>query len=133
MKLKRMKRITPYCLLGLLFTFACSSDAHETHSSNNIPLGDSVPMKGNMKDYALDIKSAIQMKFFLKDDYIGKECHFRLKLSKEGVIGDILQAKGYQPLCEAAKNAIRNAYIPPAPDNETYEVFKEFEMHFTPQ
>ncbi|WP_414636971.1 cell envelope integrity TolA C-terminal domain-containing protein [Acerihabitans sp.] len=43
-----------------------------------------------------------------------------------------MRAEGYQPLCDAAKKAVRHADLPAAPDAEVYEIFKRPTGEFMP-
>ncbi len=125
-----MKKKFTHCLLSVLFTSACS--ATTTNLPSPLSPGVSAPMNDKAYKYAHDIKSAIQKKLFIERDFKGKECNVHLTISKEGVVGDEIKAKGYKPLCEAALKASRSADIPPAPDNETYERFKSVTVDFKP-
>ncbi len=125
-----MKRNFTHCLLSVLFTSACS--ATTTNLPSPLPRVVSAPVDDKAYDYVRDMQSAFEKKFFIERDFKGKECNIHLTMSKEGVIGDEMQAEGYKPLCDAALKAFRSADIPPAPDNETYERFKSVTVDIKP-
>ncbi len=124
-----MKKIS-YLLISLWVTSACSIAKTDLPSYST--KGASVPLIGKEKDYANEIRTAIQKTMFNENDFIGKQCNVIIKMSKKGVIVKELQAEGHKPLCEAALNAIRKADIPPAPDNKIYEAFKSLTVEFRP-
>ncbi len=125
-----MEKMLSYLFISLLVTSACSTA--KTYAPSHPSKGASVPFVGNEKNYADDIRTAIQKKMFNESDFSGKQCNVLIKMSKKGVIVNELQAEGYKPLCEAALNALRNADTPPAPDNLIYERFKSLAVQVKP-
>ncbi|XBS68887.1 cell envelope integrity protein TolA [Acerihabitans sp. KWT182] len=126
-----MKKVHVYCLLSLLFTSACSSQ--RLHTQSHSAVGVTAPSNNKINNYENDIRIAVQSKIYIENDFIGKECIISTTLSKQGVVGDDVKTKGYKPLCEAAVTAIKNAAIPPVPDDEIYERFKTLTIDFKPQ
>ncbi|WP_411752163.1 cell envelope integrity TolA C-terminal domain-containing protein [Serratia sp. (in: enterobacteria)] len=126
-----MKKLASVCLLSLLFASACSP--HKSTSTKPIELKPTevAPFVDKPLRYIREIRAAIQWKFFIKDDYLGKTCDVNIKMSKDGKVYD-LQGNGYLPLCEAAIKAIKNADIPAPYDDDTYQQFKQTVITFQP-
>lgn len=124
-----MKKLLSLGLFCLLFIFACSTNTK--NKPTELPLQKSEPIQSKITLYLRSIQEVIQRQLFLEDDFRGKTCEVRIKMSRNGKIND-MQAEGYQPLCDAAVKAIQNAEIPVPPDDETYESFKASIMSFEP-
>ena len=78
----------------------------------------------DINNYAGQIKSAIESKFYDASSYAGKTCTLRIKLAPDGMLLDIKPEGGDPALCQAALAAAKLAKIPKPPSQAVYEVFK---------
>ncbi|MGQ7172078.1 cell envelope integrity protein TolA, partial [Escherichia sp. R-CC3] len=67
-------------------------------------------------NYAGQIKSAIESKFYDASSYAGKTCTLRIKLAPDGMLLDIKPEGGDPALCQAALAAAKLAKIPKPPE-----------------
>ncbi|CDL45671.1 TolA protein [Escherichia coli ISC41] len=79
----------------------------------------------DINNYAGQIKSAIESKFYDASSYAGKTCTLRIKLAPDGMLLDIKPEGGDPALCQAALAAAKLAKIPKPPSQAVYEVFKK--------
>ncbi|EPQ1147667.1 cell envelope integrity protein TolA, partial [Citrobacter amalonaticus] len=86
----------------------------------------------DISNYAGQIKSAIESKFYDASSYAGKTCTLRIKLASDGMLLDIQSEGGDPALCQAALAAARQAKIPKPPSQAVYEVFKNAPLDFKP-
>ncbi|HFR6716186.1 TPA: cell envelope integrity protein TolA, partial [Shigella sonnei] len=86
----------------------------------------------DINNYAGQIKSAIESKFYDASSYAGKTCTLRIKLAPDGMLLDIKPEGGDPALCQAALAAAKLAKIPKPPSQAVYEVFKNAPLDFKP-
>ncbi|END4737620.1 cell envelope integrity protein TolA, partial [Escherichia coli] len=86
----------------------------------------------DINNYAVQIKSAIESKFYDASSYAGKTCTLRIKLAPDGMLLDIKPEGGDPALCQAALAAAKLAKIPKPPSQAVYEVFKNAPLDFKP-
>ncbi len=86
----------------------------------------------DISNYAGQIKSAIESKFYNDPSFAGKTCTLRVKLAPDGLLLDIKSEGGDPALCQAAIAAARLAKIPKPPSQDVYEVFKNAPLDFKP-
>ncbi len=87
----------------------------------------------DINNYAGQIKSAIESKFYDASSYAGKTCTLRIKLAPDGLLLDLQSEGGDPALCQAALAAARQAKFPKPPSQAVYEVFKNAPLDFKPQ
>ncbi|MEZ7215738.1 cell envelope integrity TolA C-terminal domain-containing protein [Klebsiella spallanzanii] len=63
--------------------------------------------------------------------YQGKKCSVRLMLQRDGTVDNPQVESGDPVLCAEIMSALKEAKIPPAPDEQTYLVFKNATLDFT--
>ena len=80
--------------------------------------------------YATQIRNAIFAEMYEPDAYKGKTCSIRISLQPDGSVNSATANDGDEKLCKAAIAAIIRAKIPAAPDNETYQKFKNAALDF---
>ncbi|NMW28107.1 cell envelope integrity protein TolA, partial [Escherichia fergusonii] len=86
----------------------------------------------DINNYAGQIKSAIESRFYDASLYAGKTCTLRIKLAPDGMLLDIKPEGGDPALCQAALAAAKLAKIPKPPSQAVYEVFKNAPLDFKP-
>ncbi|EFZ0308479.1 cell envelope integrity protein TolA, partial [Shigella sonnei] len=103
-----------------------ASSAGSGNTKNNGASG------ADINNYAGQIKSAIESKFYDASSYAGKTCTLRIKLAPDGMLLDIKPEGGDPALCQAALAAAKLAKIPKPPSQAVYEVFKNAPLDFKP-
>ncbi|WP_139541455.1 cell envelope integrity TolA C-terminal domain-containing protein [Klebsiella spallanzanii] len=66
------------------------------------------------------------------DIYTGKTCSVRLLLSPDGLVLMATATGGDAELCKAVMSAITRVKLPPPPDMETYQRFRNPVLDFRP-
>lgn len=82
--------------------------------------------------YAYQIMSAVKAKMPDSAEYSGQSCRVRLSLQRDGAVSSISVEKGDRQLCDKVLAAIKQAKIPAAPDDETYQGFNNVTVDFKP-
>lgn len=138
-------KIIPLILPLLLI--ACSNPPVKTASSttpNNASsasvddlLGDLQPgakatQKTKASAYAAQIHSVIVKKIPPAEAYKGKVCTIRISLQRNGIVDNATPEAGDEEFCRMLISAITQTQFPPAPDEETYQVFKNAHLDFIP-
>ncbi|MXP66321.1 cell envelope integrity protein TolA [Pantoea sp. Nvir] len=111
-------------------------------NSSNANSG-SVVAKGNVRksgkssttditNYAAQIQTAIQNKFYDWENYKGRTCTLRINLASDGFLIDAQAEEGDPSLCQAALVAVQQARIPQPPSNKVYNIFKNAPLDFKP-
>ncbi len=72
----------------------------------------------DINNYAGQIKSAIESKFYDASSYAGKTCTLRIKLAPDGLLLNIQSEGGDPALCQAALAAARQAKFPKPPSRQ---------------
>ncbi|MBB1200953.1 cell envelope integrity protein TolA [Enterobacteriaceae bacterium 89] len=80
--------------------------------------------------YAGKIKHAVDMKLIEPEKWRGKECTVRVVLQRNGSITQANAEAGDKDFCIAAVDAVKNAAIPPAPNDKVYQMFKNAVFDF---
>lgn len=91
-----------------------------------------LPANAVISGYAGEIRNAIIEKFYNDESYHGKSCMLRLDLARDGTVNGVKSEGGDPAVCQGAIAAVRIAKIPPAPDEETYQLFKNAPIDFKP-
>lgn len=87
---------------------------------------------GDEKEYATQIRGAIQRNFYYVKSYAGKQCDLRIKLAPDGMPLDVQAVDGDPALCRAAIKAVTNTTFPKPPSQVVYSAFKNFTLDFRP-
>lgn len=82
--------------------------------------------------YAYQIMSAVKAKMPDSAEYSGQSCRVRLSLQRDGTVSSASVEKGDRQLCDKVLAAIKQAKIPAAPDDETYQGFNNVTVDFKP-
>ncbi|EKS6607578.1 cell envelope integrity protein TolA [Enterobacter hormaechei] len=82
------------------------------------------------QNYGEQIQQAITEQLFEADHYQGKQCTVRISLLRDGMVMNATAEKGDPELCQAALSAVTRAKIPPAPDEKTWQTFKNVPLNF---
>ncbi|HBM3279966.1 TPA: cell envelope integrity protein TolA [Klebsiella oxytoca] len=82
--------------------------------------------------YGYQIQKAIREQMPGPDKYTGRTCSVRLLLSPDGLVLMATPDGGDAELCKAAMSAISRAKLPPPPDMETYQQFRNSVLDFRP-
>lgn len=85
-----------------------------------------------LSNYAGEIKSAIESKFYNAHSFAGKSCALRINLAPDGLLMKITAESGDTELCHAALTAAKTARIPAPPNQAVYKVFKNAPIDFKP-
>ncbi|HHA1672678.1 TPA: cell envelope integrity protein TolA [Enterobacter roggenkampii] len=135
------KHILPLVLLIPLLLAACSpsqTGAGKTDKSTIKEVDDLFGDPGagpnaNIAGYAGAIKKAVEMKFLKAEAYKGKQCTIHIVLRRDGTLEKATAGSGGDTsLCNAALTAVKQAEIPPAPDEKTWQIFRNAPMDFKP-
>ncbi|MGJ4166793.1 cell envelope integrity protein TolA, partial [Klebsiella pneumoniae] len=78
------------------------------------------------------IKTAVEMQMFEPEAYAGKMCTVRISIQRDGTLNSAIAEGGDPKLCKAAISAVTHAKIPPAPDENTWQIFKNAPLDFRP-
>lgn len=122
-------RLIPIILLALcspLLLTACK------HSATQQPKIYTLDQSSKISSYAAAIKTAVEMQMFEPGAYAGKMCTVRISIQRDGTLNSAIAEGGDPKLCKAAISAIIHAKIPPAPDEKTWQIFKNAHLDFKP-
>ncbi|APL03454.1 cell envelope integrity protein TolA [Escherichia coli] len=86
----------------------------------------------DIRQYAHQIKNAIEKQFGDASKYSGKECTLSMHMAPNGLLLEVKRESGDLDLCREAMNAIKNADIPAPPSPEVYKVFHNGVLDFKP-
>lgn len=89
-------------------------------------------LNNEIDNYAGEVKSAIERKFYDRASFKGKICNLRINLAPDGLLMAIRAEGGDASLCQAALNAAKVAHIPAPPNKAVYEVFKNAALDVKP-
>ncbi|STT51559.1 TolA protein [Klebsiella pneumoniae] len=121
-------RLIPFILLALcspLLLTACK------HSTTQPPKIYTLDKSSKISSYAAAIKTAVEMQMFEPEAYAGKMCTVRISIQRDGTLNSAIAEGGDPKLCKAAISAV-TAKIPPAPDENTWQIFKNAPLDFRP-
>ncbi len=102
-----------------------SSGKNAAHSPQQ-PAPRSVDISG----YATQIRNAIEAKIPRPEQYAGKRCLLQMNLARDGMVISTRSEGGDPALCQAALTAVQQAKIPPAPNDEVYQVVRGARLDF---
>ncbi|EBF8880657.1 TPA: cell envelope integrity protein TolA [Escherichia coli] len=135
------KNVLPLVLFIPLFLAACTA-APQTRSGkpgksettqvvNDVPGDLKAGPNENIASYATKIKRSIEEKIYRPESYKGQECTLRILLARDGLVMSATAENGNQELCNAALIAVKQANIPPAPDEKTWQSFRNASLDFS--
>ena len=120
------RRITPLLLLLPFLLAACAGG----NQQKPIPPERHQAEFSKTQNYGEQIQQAITAQLFEADRYQGKQCTVRISLLRDGMVMNAMAEKGDPELCQAALSAVTRAKIPPAPDEQTWQTFKNVPLNF---
>jgi colicin import membrane protein len=82
--------------------------------------------------YAAQIRSVMVKKIPSAEAYVGKVCTIRISLQRDGLVNNATAEAGDEKFCRMLISAITHTQFPAAPDEETYQVFKNAHFDFKP-
>ncbi|MGU3489665.1 cell envelope integrity protein TolA [Enterobacter bugandensis] len=126
-------RLPSFILLAFfspLLMTACSNG--NKYATTPPPPGITQEQFAKISRYAGDIKTAVEIKMYKPEAYAGKMCTLRVSLQRDGTLKNATIEGGDPGLCKAALLAVTHAKIPPAPDDKTWQTFKNIPMDFKP-
>lgn len=95
--------------------------------------GKTAPVPGaEARQYAAQIRSAIQSHFQDAGSYAGKRCALRIMLAPDGMLLAVRAEEGDPDLCRAAIKAAAKARFPKAPSPAVYDALKNPVLEFRP-
>jgi len=124
-------RFKPFMLLTIFSPLLLTACSHGNKYAT-LPPGMSQEQFAKISRYAGDIKSAVEVKMYKPEVYAGKTCTLRISLQRDGTLNSATTEGGDPGLCKAALFAVTHAKIPPAPDDKTWQTFKNIPMDFKP-
>jgi colicin import membrane protein len=131
------KHVLPLVIFIPLFLAACTAAPHTgTGKSETTPVVDDLfgDLKAgpneNITSYATKIKRSIKEKIHSPDSFKGQKCTLRILLARDGLVMSATAENGNPELCNAALMAVKQANIPPAPDEKTWQAFRNASLDF---
>jgi colicin import membrane protein len=122
------RHIKPLLLLLPFLVAACTNG----NQKQAIPPGISQGELSKIQSYAAEIQQAITAEFSDIKSWRGKTCTIRISILPDGMLMKATVENGDPEFCQAALTAVTRAKIPPAPDKETWQVFKNSPLDFAP-
>ncbi|MDZ5641839.1 cell envelope integrity protein TolA [Enterobacter sp. A103] len=134
------KHVLPLVLLIPLFLVACTtsqtgnwkSDKSATSKAGDLPGDLQAGPNADIAGYAQAIKDAIENRIYDPGMYAGTVCTVRIRIQRDGTLNNATTEGGDPALCQATLAAIKSAKIPPAPDERTWQLFKNATLDFKP-
>ncbi|HCN97965.1 MAG TPA: cell envelope integrity protein TolA [Leclercia sp.] len=80
--------------------------------------------------YLVQIRQAVTEQFAGSQSYRGKSCTVRISIQPDGMLLSAAIEKGDPEFCQAVLSAVSRAKIPPAPDKETWQTFRNASLDF---
>lgn len=80
--------------------------------------------------YAAQLKAAVEKEVRMGDEFRGKACSVQIALDRDGAVTNARAVEGDPAFCEAILKAVRQAKIPPAPDEKVYQRFNNARLDF---
>ena len=117
------------CTLSLLLS-ACSGSASAPDSAEDAKV--SAEVDKMFRDYLTQVQRAIFAKIDQPVSWQGQKCSVRLTLQRDGTVHNPAVESGDPALCAAVMSALKEAKIPPAPDEKTYQTFSHVVLDFRP-
>lgn len=132
------------CTLSLLLS-ACSGSASAPDSAEDAKVsaevdkmfrdyqtGSDQSPQANVSRYLTQVQRAIFAKIDQPASRQGQKCSVRLTLQRDGTVHNPAVESGDPALCAAVMSALKEAKIPPAPDEKTYQTFSHVVLDFRP-
>lgn len=125
-----------YCIKPLLLLLPCLLSACAgTGDRQQPPLPEEIwgtgqPEPDKNKNYAVQIHQAVTEQFSGSQSYRGKKCTVRISIQPDGMLLSAAIEKGDREFCHAVLSAVSRAKIPPAPDKETWQTFRNASLDF---
>ena len=132
------------CTLSLLLS-ACSGRASAPGSAEDAKIsaevdkilrdyqtGSDTSPQANASRYLTQIQKAIFAKIDQPASWQGQTCSVRLTLQRDGTVQNPTVENGDPALCAQVMSALKQAKIPPAPDEKTYQTFSHVVLDFRP-
>ena len=123
------EHIKPLLLLLPFLLSACAGDRQQPPLPEDIwGTGQAEPDK-NVR-YAVQIHQSVTERFSSSQSYSGKNCTVRISIQPDGMLLSAAIEKGDPEFCQAVLSALSRAKIPPAPDKETWQTFRNASLDF---
>lgn len=122
------RHIKPLLLLLPFLVAACTGGNQKQATQPEI----SQDEVSKIQSYAAQIQQAVTAEFSDIKSWRGKECTIRTSISPEGMLMKAEAENGDPDFCQAALAALTRAKLPPAPDEETRQKFKNSPFYFAP-
>ena len=132
------------CPLALLLS-ACSGSASAPDSTEDAKIsaeadkilrdyqtGADTSPQANASRYLARIQAAVFANIDQPASWQGQKCSVRLTLQRDGTVHNPAVESGDPALCAAVMSALKEAKIPPAPDEKTYQTFSHVVLDFRP-
>nr|WP_142982994.1 MULTISPECIES: cell envelope integrity protein TolA [Klebsiella] len=132
------------CTLSLLLS-ACSGSASAPDSTEDAKIsaeadkilrdyqtGADTSPQANASRYLARIQAAIFANIDQPASWQGQTCSVRLTLQRDGTVQNPTVENGDPALCAQVMSALKQAKIPPAPDEKTYQTFSHPVLDFRP-
>lgn len=87
-------------------------------------------IRNELYNYAGEIKSAIESKFYYDPSFKGRSCTLRINLAPDGLLMGITAESGDVAVCQTALAAAKQAHLPAPPNMAVYDVFKHAPIDF---
>lgn len=132
------KLVLPLALFITLFLTACTATPHTAAGKSAkagptpVPGNFHAGMNADITSYATKIKTAIEKEMYSPSLYKGQVCTLRMSLARDGSVSNVTTESGDPELCDAALMAVKQAKIPPAPDEKTWQILKNAPLDFRP-
>ena len=122
------RHIKPLLLLLPFLVAACTG----SNQKQAFPPGISLGEPSNIHIYAAQIRQAVAAEFSDIRSWRGKKCTIRISILPDGMLMKATVEGGDTEFCQAALAAVTRAKLPPTPDKETWQVFKNSPLDFAP-
>ena len=122
------RRIKPLLLLLPFLVAACASSNQQQATQPEI----STDEVSKIQSYAAKMQQAVTAEFSDIRSWRGKECTIRASILQDGMLMKAAAEDGDPEFCEAALAALTRAKLPPAPDEKTWQKFKNSPFYFAP-
>ncbi|MBZ8271564.1 cell envelope integrity protein TolA [Escherichia coli] len=83
-----------------------------------------------IRQYAIQVRKAIEEQLKDASKYSGKECSLRMYMAPNGLLLQVKRESGDPDLCREAMNAVKNADIPSPPSSGVYKAFRNGVLDF---
>ena len=132
------------CTLSLLLS-ACSGGASAPDSAEDAKIsaevdkilrdyqtGSDTSPQANASRYLARIQAAVFANIDQTASWQGQTCSVRLTLQRDGTVQNPTVENGDPALCAQVMSALKQAKIPPAPDEKTYQTFSHVVLDVKP-